>query len=212
MRRATVDERLRRAVDIAFASGGLIIAAPVMGVCALAVKAEDRGPVLFRQERVGINGLRFHIRKFRTMRMADAPGLQVSTSDDERITSVGRVLRRTKLDELPQLIDVLVGSMSMVGPRPEVPKYVAHWKPEHRDVILSVRPGITDPTSIWLRDEANVLAGVEDPEEFYIKELLPMKAERYREYVERRSLASDLRTLLDTVVAVAKLPAAKRNG
>jgi len=133
-------------------------------------------------------------------------GLSVSTSRDERITRVGRVLRSTKLDELPQLIDVLRGDMSLVGPRPEVPQYVAHWPQGLRPQILSVRPGITDPASVTLRHEAEWLAASPDPERTYIEELLPQKARAYADYVGNRSFFGDLWVLASTFKALVAPP------
>ena len=148
----------------------------------------------------GVKSLR--IRKFRTLRR-DATGLLMSPTGDSRVTRVGSVLRRTKLDELPQLIDVVEGHMSLVGPRPEVRWYVELWPADLREVILSVRPGITDPASVAFRHESELLASAADPESFYVDEILPEKARMYAEYVRTRSLAKDLRILLDTFLAVA---------
>lgn len=197
--RAAVDStKAKRVFDATAAGVGLVVSAPVMAVIAAAIAVESPGGVFFRQERVGRDGKLFRIHKFRTM-SAIHHGSLVSASGDSRITKVGRVLRASKLDELPQLIDVLVGDMSFVGPRPEVPLYVAHW-PEHlRPIILSVRPGITDPASIIFRNEADELAVVGDPEAHYINEILPRKAAIYADYVLGRSFRGDFRILLDTV-------------
>lgn len=191
----------KRAVDAAVAGVGLVVAAPVMAVIAAAVAAESPGGVLFRQERVGLEGRLFRIHKFRTMR-AVHDGSLVSASGDARVTRVGRVLRASKLDELPQLVDVLVGNMSLVGPRPEVPVYVAQWPADLRPVILSVRPGITDPGSIAFRHEADELALAADPEKHYVESILPRKAALYAAYVRDRSFVGDLRILWQTVRAV----------
>lgn len=195
--------RAKRALDLIVSTVGLVVASPVLGAAALAVRGSSPGPIFFRQERIGLAGKPFRIHKFRTMSHG-AAGLAVSTAHDHRITRVGAVLRRTKLDELPQLIDVLRGDMSLVGPRPEVAKYVAQWPKESRDEILSVRPGITDPASIEMRNESDLLSEQEDPEGFYIRELLPLKASMYLDYVRTRSLVGDLKILALTIKVVAR--------
>lgn len=191
----------KRGLDIVASVTGLVVLSPVLGVVGLCVKATSAGPVLFRQERVGRNGELFTIHKFRTMSAGD--GLLVSTSDDPRITRVGRLLRQTKLDELPQLFDVLRGDMSLVGPRPEVPRYVAMWPEEQRDVVLSVRPGITDPASIRFRDEGSRLSAADDPETYYRDVVLPEKCAMYVQYVNGRSLRGDLKIIWQTLFSIA---------
>jgi lipopolysaccharide/colanic/teichoic acid biosynthesis glycosyltransferase len=193
----------KRIFDVAASVVALAVLLPVLFVLAVAVRLDSRGPVLFRQERVGLRGRRFRIHKFRSMRV-DQGGPLVSRAGDPRVTRVGAVLRRTKLDELPQLVDVLVGRMSIVGPRPELPQYVALWTSAQREVILSVRPGITDPASIMLRDEGDQLARVDDPERHYVDVLLPAKAAMYVDYVAARTLLGDLRIILRTVRAVIR--------
>ena len=194
---------IKRVFDIAASLLGLLILSPVLLATGLIVLLDSGRPVLFRQERVGLNGEVFNIRKFRTMR-SDSPGPGVSASDDARITRSGRWLRRVKLDELPQLVDVLVGKMSIVGPRPELPKYVAEWPRSVADTVLSVRPGITDPVSIALRDEGAILSEAEDPERFYVEEMLLWKAQRYVDYVESRSFLGDIRIILQTVCSIGR--------
>lgn len=195
---------MKRAFDFVVSSTALVVLSPVLGAIAAAVKATDpSGPVLFSQERVGLRGKVFRIHKFRSMR-AGAPGLQVTSAQDDRITSIGKVIRKTKLDELPQLWDVAVGNMSLVGPRPEVPKYVALWPADARDVILSVRPGITDPASVRWRNESEELAAAPDPERHYIEVLLPEKARMYVDYVRQRTFVGDLKVLFSTLVAVGR--------
>jgi len=191
----------KRGFDAIVSAVGLVATAPLLGAIALAVRLTSRGPVLFRQERVGLAGKTFEIHKFRTMRVGGGP--LVSSTGDPRVTRVGRVLRKTKLDELPQLLDVLRGDMSLVGPRPEVPRYVEMWSTQDRRRILSVRPGITDPASIHLRNEADRLAGQPDPERHYVEVLLPEKCAMYVDYVENRSMRGDLRLLLQTLRSVA---------
>ena len=192
---------MKRAVDIAVAGLGLVIAAPVCGVVAILIKSTSEGPVLFRQERVGLGGRSFNIHKFRTMR-TDHQGPSVSFTSDPRITRIGAVLRQSKLDELPQLWDVLRGEMSLVGPRPEVPEYVAQWPDELRPLILSVRPGITDPASIQYRNESAELEMADDPTSHYVDVILPRKAKMYAEYVEKRSMSGDMKIILQTIRSV----------
>lgn len=189
----------KRAIDIAVAGAGMVIASPLMAAIALAIRLETPGPVIFRQERVGLHGSRFRIHKFRSLRVEAGGGL-ISPTGDPRITRVGAVLRRSKLDELPQLLDVLAGSMSMVGPRPEVPRYVDLWPPAARDVILSVRPGITDPASLVFRYEADELAQADDAEEHYVASILPRKVAMYVEYVRTWSLMGDVGVLWATLI------------
>lgn len=193
----------KRLVDVVVAAAAFAVLFPLMLVVAIAIRLESRGPVIFRQERVGRYGVPFRIHKFRTLRTG-LGGPLISATHDPRATRVGVVLRRTKVDELPQLLDVLVGDMSLVGPRPEVPKYVARWPIEDRETILSVRPGITDPASIALRNESDELAAVADPEDYYVTTLLPRKVAMYVDYVTSRTLLGDLRILAATVGVVLR--------
>jgi lipopolysaccharide/colanic/teichoic acid biosynthesis glycosyltransferase len=189
----------KRIFDLVFSALALLLLAPVFALIALAIRWDTPGPVFFRQDRVGRGGRPFRIRKFRTM-VVDAPALgpAITIGQDPRITRVGAWLRRTKLDELPQLMDVLQGHMSLVGPRPEVPQYVALYPPELRERVLAVRPGITDPVSLKLADEARVLAASADPERTYREELLPAKLREAVAYAEQASLGSDLRIIWAT--------------
>lgn len=191
----------KRVFDVAVSGAALVALSPAFGVVSLVIRLDSRGPAFFRQERVGLNGRTFRIHKFRTMRTSH-DGRLVSVTGDSRVTRVGRFLRKSKLDELPQLIDVLRGEMSLVGPRPEVPVYVAQWSPDVRDLILSVRPGITDPASIEFRNEADELALASDPEAYYVEELLPRKTAAYAEYVRTRTIVTDLSVLARTARAV----------
>lgn len=194
----------KRAFDVIVSGATLAVLSPALAVIAALVKRDDpSGPVLFTQERVGRGGMPFRIHKFRTMR-PDSPGLQVTSDGDPRVTRIGAFLRKTKLDELPQLWDVLVGRMSLVGPRPEVPKYVGLWPEQLRDLILSVRPGITDPASVRWRNESEELAQAADPEAHYVEVLLPQKAAMYAEYVRTRSFWGDVVVLLKTAAAVGR--------
>jgi lipopolysaccharide/colanic/teichoic acid biosynthesis glycosyltransferase len=190
-----------RAVEAAVAGVGLALASPLIAAAALFVKATSAGPAFFRQERIGRGGRPFTVYKLRTMRPSGS-GPLVTARGDSRVTPVGRFLRRSKLDELPQLWNVVKGSMSLVGPRPEVPRYVEPEDPAWRRV-LAVRPGITDPVTLELRDEEAVLAAAPgDPERFYREELLPAKLRSYAAYLDRRSAWSDVCVLYRTVLAV----------
>ncbi len=192
---------LKRAFDIALAALGLLTFSPLLLCVALWVKLDSPGPVLFRQERVGRAGRVFRIHKFRTMQQ-DAPshGLALTVGRDVRITPAGQTLRRYRLDELPQLWDVLKGDMSLVGPRPEVPRYVAHYPTALRERVLAVRPGITDPAALAHLDEASLLAQAVDPEREYIEVILPKKLATQAAYAEHATLASDLRVIAQTFV------------
>jgi len=193
----------KRLFDIALSLLGLTFLAPLFLLIAVLIKAESSGPVFFRQERVGLHGRPFRIHKFRTMRAdRESAGPLLTIGADPRIPRVGRFLRRYKLDELPQLIDVLLGRMSLVGPRPEVPKYVALYPEEVHEKVLSVRPGITDWASIRFRDENALLGRAADPERAYVEEVLPIKLRFYLEYVDTRSFLVDLRIIFATIAAV----------
>jgi lipopolysaccharide/colanic/teichoic acid biosynthesis glycosyltransferase len=194
---------IKRSVDILAAAAGLLLLWPLLLLVALAVKLDSPGPVFFRQVRVGRGGRPFLIFKFRTMAHGRVrAGPEITVGEDARITRVGAFLRRTKIDELPQLIDVLRGTMSLVGPRPEVPRYVAYYPPAVRDKVLSVRPGITDWASLRYRDENALLAQAADPEREYLEVVLPSKLRHAVEYVETASLANDLKVLGLTLSAV----------
>jgi lipopolysaccharide/colanic/teichoic acid biosynthesis glycosyltransferase len=187
---------IKRAIDLLGAALGLLLLAPLMLAIALAIKLDSPGPVFFRQERVGRHGRTFRLFKFRTMTAVQPTGgLQITVGADPRITRVGAVLRRWKLDEIPQLIDVLRGTMSLVGPRPEVPRYVAQYPEEKRRRLLSVRPGVTDFASLRYRNESELLAAAADPEREYVDVILPEKLRVAANYVEHASWRSDLRLL-----------------
>lgn len=196
---------MKRLFDVTVALVLLVVLTPLLVAIAMACLVSNRGHVLFSQDRVGRQGRIFRIWKFRTMRVSDAADArQVTADDDARITRLGRVLRATKLDELPQLYNVLVGDMSLVGPRPEVPRYVAYWPPAARERILSVRPGITDPASIRYRHESAELALSPDPEHYYVHVILPRKVSMYLEYVQARSFLGDVRLLWLTAEALLR--------
>jgi lipopolysaccharide/colanic/teichoic acid biosynthesis glycosyltransferase len=186
----------KRLFDLVCAGAALVLLAPLLLGIALWIRLDSRGPVFFRQERVGRGGTPFRIHKFRTMREgAPALGPQLTVGADPRITRAGAFLRRSKLDELPQLIDVFTGTMSLVGPRPEVPRYVAMYPAALRAKVLSVRPGITDPASIAYRDESTLLAAASDPERTYVEQVMPAKLRFAAAYVDRMSLWNDVRLI-----------------
>ena len=194
----------KRLFDILFSLIALLALAVPFLVIVLAVRISSRGPAFFRQGRIGKDGAPFRIWKFRTM--ADGvldTGLQVTSRDDARITAAGRFLRRWKLDELPQFLNVLAGEMSLVGPRPEVPCYVAMYSDEQRRV-LSVRPGITDQASIEYAGEEHLLAGCEDTERTYVEQVMPRKLELNLRYIDTRSLWGDAVLILRTVRRIAQ--------
>lgn len=194
----------KRAMDLALTLAALPLALPLMAAIALWVRLDSPGPALFRQERLGRGGVPFRIHKFRTMHVHDGSGPLITARDDARISRAGRWLRATKLDELPQLIDVLKGDMSLVGPRPEVPRYMALYADDVRRRILSVRPGITDRAAIEFRDEAALLAEAADLERVYVERVMPVKQRYYLDYVAQRTLIGDLRILFDTVRALLR--------
>lgn len=195
----------KRLFDVVTSGVGLVLLFPALCVIALLVKLDSRGSVFFRQERVGRHGRTFRIFKFRTMRPATSGiGGQLTVRDDPRVTRVGRALRHYKLDELPQLLNVFIGDMSVVGPRPEVPRYVAAWTDDIKSIVLSVRPGLTDLASIEFRDESALLAADENPERKYLEEIAPAKNELAVRYVESQSFWLDIKILFRTVAAILR--------
>ena len=190
----------KRLFDLIGAGLALLLLAPLLLAVALLIRLDSPGPVFFRQQRVGRGGVLFSIHKFRTMQ-ADAPliGPQVTVGADPRITRIGHALRHYRIDELPQFIDVLRGRMSLVGPRPEVPRFVAHYPPALAAQVLSVRPGITDPAALAHIDEALELAGAADPERAYIERILPHTLALQADYAARATLGSDLVVLARTL-------------
>lgn len=190
---------MKRIFDIIVSFFGLLFLSPIIIVVAGLLEL-DGGHVIFRQERVGLGGKRFKIFKFRSMTTDESKrSVQVSAGNDYRITSLGRFLRKTKFDELPQLFNVLMGDMSIVGPRPEVPRYVAIWPREDREHILSVRPGITDYATLYYHDEQAILARTKDPEKAYIQDIVPHKLELNQNYVKDRNFGLDIRLILATL-------------
>jgi lipopolysaccharide/colanic/teichoic acid biosynthesis glycosyltransferase len=194
---------IKRLFDLAAATAGLLVLAPLLVLVALWIKLDSPGPVFYRQERVGRRGMIFGIYKFRTMAAASA-GAQLTVGDDTRITRAGRFLRRHKIDELPQLINVVQGTMSLVGPRPEVPCYVAHYPPRVRAVVLSVTPGITDWASIHFKDENAILGRAINPEQAYIDTILPAKLAYYERYVHEQGFWTDLQIIWQTLAALLR--------
>ena len=196
---------MKRLFDFIASFYGLILLSPIFVLAALWIKIDSRGSIFFRQERVGFQGEGFRIHKFRTMVLdAEKKGKQITVGADSRITTVGRALRKYKLDELPQLIDVLIGDMSLVGPRPEVPKYIDCYSDDEKHDVLSVKPGITDNASIEFRDESELLASSKDPEAAYINEVLPKKIALYRKYVRGRSFFGDVVIIFKTIFLIIK--------
>lgn len=190
---------LKRTFDIVTSLFGLILLLPIFFIISLWIKLDSKGNVFFRQQRVGLNGKLFSIHKFRTMRQ-DAESLgRLTIGSDNRITRSGYFLRKSKLDELPQLIDVLLGRMSLVGPRPEVLEFMELYSVEQREKILSIRPGITDRASIEMVDENQILAQYADPRQAYIDVIMPMKAEYYIAYANDHSLLQDIKIIFLTL-------------
>jgi lipopolysaccharide/colanic/teichoic acid biosynthesis glycosyltransferase len=197
------EKALKRLFDIGASGFGLTLCLPLFAVVAVAIKCDGPGPVFFRQIRVGRNGKLFPILKFRTMRpAAEAAGPHFTVDGDVRITRIGSWLRAAKFDELPQLLNVLVGDMSMVGPRPETPDLMTYYSPEQRANMLSIRPGVTDYASLLLRNEGALLARANDPARFYREEIMPLKAELCRIYLEEIGLRADLEIIFMTLAAL----------
>ena len=195
---------LKRTFDFLASFFGLLLLSPLILCIAVWVKCDSKGPIFYRQVRVGKDGREFKLLKFRSMRVgADKAGLLTLGDCDPRVTRSGFWLRKTKLDELPQLFNVLVGDMSLVGPRPEVPKYVALYTPEQREV-LSVRPGITDTASVEMRNEAELMAQQADPEGYYVNVQIPLKIKLAKEYIAQQSLLSDLKLIVRTIGVMFK--------
>lgn len=194
----------KRCFDIFFSLLGILFLLLLFLFVAIAIKCSSKGPVLFKQERVGKNGKTFKIWKFRSMVVdAEAKGRQITTDGDSRITKVGKFIRKTKIDELPQLFNVLSGKMSFVGPRPEVPRYVELYTEEQRNV-LTVKPGITDLASIEYRNENDLLKEAEDPDRKYIEEIMPAKLELNLKYIEKAGFFYDIGLIFKTVFKVIK--------
>ena len=193
---------MKRLFDIVASGLGLIFLSPLFLIVAIWIKLDSPGPVFFRQVRVGRYNKDFRIFKFRTMRVGSDKGSQITIGGrDPRVTRAGYWLRKFKIDELPQLINVFIGDMSLVGPRPEVRRYVDLYTPEQMHV-LDVRPGITDAASIKFRNESEFLKQVDDPEKHYIEVIMPMKLDLYLQYANYHSFKGDIRLILETIWTV----------
>jgi len=193
---------VKRLFDVSAVAIGIVLLSPLLFWLAWRIKSEDGGPVFYRGERVGLHGKPFRIFKFRTMVVdAEKIGGSSTSDDDSRITKVGRFLRKYKLDELPQLINVLFGEMSLVGPRPEVKKFTDMYTDDEK-VILSVRPGITDWASLWNPDEGALLKGSVDPDKDYMENIRPEKIRLQLKYVRERSFWTDLKIIFLTVKTI----------
>lgn len=199
-----LDFYMKRLFDIVASGLGLIVLSPIFLVLAIWIKLDSKGPVFYRQVRVGLNNKDFWIFKFRSMRVgADKGSLVTIGGRDPRVTRSGYWIRKFKLDELPQLINVFVGDMSLVGPRPEVRHYVDYWTPEQMHV-LDVRPGITDPASIKFRNENELMEKAEDPEKYYIEVIMQEKIRLYLEYVNHHSFLGDIGLIFKTFWTIVK--------
>ncbi|MCK5725697.1 MAG: sugar transferase [Thiotrichaceae bacterium] len=195
----------KKIFDLVLILPAVLILSPIFVFIAIAIKLDSKGSVLFKQKRVGLRGKNFHILKFRTMVMnAESQGAKVTTGGDSRITKLGHFLREYKLDELPQLINVLKGEMSLVGPRPEVPEYVEFYPKEMKKAVLSVLPGMTDRASIEFRNENNLLAGSIDPVRDYREKVLPIKLDYYMKYVKDNTLRGDAKIIGKTLMVLVK--------
>jgi lipopolysaccharide/colanic/teichoic acid biosynthesis glycosyltransferase len=178
---------------------GLVLLSPLFILLSIAIKLTSNGPVFFKQERIGKNFVPFKMIKFRSMIVNDANSNQlVTSSGDPRITPIGKVLRRYKLDELPQLVNVMMGDMSLVGPRPEVMRYIKHHKKEY-EFILSIQPGITDNAAIAFKNEEDILAQYDDPETAYVEKIMPKKIALYKAYIQKQTLLNDIGLILKTI-------------
>lgn len=200
MGKTTNQNGIPRAFEMVIAACGLVIAAPVLAIAAILIKITSAGPVVFSQKRVGVHGKLFTLFKLRTMSIAKEGSL-VTAANDVRVTSIGKILRKTKIDELPGLWNVIRGDMSFVGPRPEVPELVDLNDPRWRE-ILRTRPGITDPVTLSLRNEEGLLARVADKERFYRHHLQPYKLEGYLQFVRRKNWKTDIRIIGSTLKAI----------
>jgi lipopolysaccharide/colanic/teichoic acid biosynthesis glycosyltransferase len=192
---------VKRILDVVGSALGLLLLLPVLAVIAVIIKLDSPGPVFFRQERVGLGGRSFRIFKFRSMFVgATRAGMALTVRGDTRITRAGRFLRNSKLDELPQLINVLVGDMSIVGPRPEVPEFMKFYTADQRAIMHSMRPGITDYAAILFRDESSLLVGQRDPIEVYRLKIMPVKFTYYERYSREIGMLNDFRIILATML------------
>ena len=196
---------VKRVFDFLCSALGVILLSPCFFIIAIWIKVDSAGPIFFVQKRVGMSGKQFGVYKFRTMIVdAESKGLRITVGNDPRITSSGHFLRRTKLDELAQLFNVLGGSMSLVGPRPEVQEYIDAYPEDIKKIVLSVKPGITDYASIEFKDENALLENSIDPSKTYIEEILPVKQQYYLKYIEDKSFFLDIKIILKTIFVILK--------
>lgn len=195
----------KRIFDLVLVVPSLLFLWPLMLFVAFWIRFDSDGPAFFKQVRVGLSGKHFRVIKFRTMVVdAEKKGDKITTGGDSRITRAGKWLRKYKIDELPQLFNVLIGDMSLVGPRPEVPEYVEFYSENERNVVFSVRPGITDMASIEFINENDLLSNSQDPVKEYKENILPVKIEYYKKYVRERSLCLDFKLILKTIVSILR--------
>lgn len=195
-----MNKYLIRVFDFLFSLGGLVVFSPILLVIAILIKLDSHGPIIFRQSRVGKNNIDFKLFKFRTMKInSDQKGLITVGANDPRITKIGLILRKYKFDELPQLINVLFGQMSLVGPRPEVRRYAEQYESSMQSIVLSVKPGITDFASIEYSNENELLSTVKDPEHYYVNEVLPAKIKLNLIFIENPTFGNYLRIIFRTV-------------
>lgn len=193
---------VKRLFDISVSFIGIIFLFPLMILIGIIIKFTSKGPILFKQIRVTKNGKNFEIYKFRTMKENSEGNKQITVGNDMRITGIGKILRKTKLDELPQLFNVIKGEMSLVGPRPEVPKYINLYNEEQKK-ILNVPAGITDYASIYFSNESELLGKAKDPEKFYIEKIMPYKIELNQKYIENISIFTDVKIIILTILKIA---------
>lgn len=194
----------KRFFDIILSFLGLLVLFPVFILIALLIKLDSRGEVFFRQTRIGLNGKSFRIHKFRTMVVDSEKNSRLTVGQDARVTKIGYFLRKYKIDELPQLIDVFLGQMSLVGPRPEVQEFMDLYEDNIRQKILSVRPGITDKASIEMVDENEILGKYSDPRQAYIDVIMPIKAKYYIDYVNNRTFLGDMEIIISTILKIIR--------
>jgi lipopolysaccharide/colanic/teichoic acid biosynthesis glycosyltransferase len=196
---------IKRVFDCISSFIGVLLLSPVLVLIAIWIKLDSSGPILFIQKRIGLHGKTIGVYKFRTMVFdAETKGLKITVGNDPRITVSGHFLRKYKLDELAQLFNVLNGTMSLVGPRPEVQEYIDTYPDDIKQQVLSVKPGITDYASIEFKDENSLLEGAKDPHQTYINDILPIKQKYYLKYVDEQSLWLDIKLIFVTIVAIIK--------
>ncbi len=193
---------LKRIFDIVFSIFGTIFFFPIFLLISILIKLDSKGEIIFKQTRVTKDGKEFKIYKFRTMMKETEGNKQITVGKDNRITKVGSFLRKTKLDELPQLFNIIKGEMSFVGPRPEVPKYVSYYTDEQKE-ILKVRAGITDYASIYFSNESEILGQQNDPEKYYIEEIMPYKIKLNKKYIDNMGIITDIKIIILTILKIA---------